>query len=293
MSSLEERINSRRNARSKSPGSPRRRASTKKKTLTKEERSLTMSLGWSKQKAPIINIKEKKKPSPKKVRSASSRNSSPKFQTIRRNISRSPSPKKKSRSKKKKKLKTATAPPIFQAQDASHSSILPSPPILRRNKSGKSVWYHILAVAALFALCGAAIALLTPNNNSNDPYAVLEITKPQVLALTNQERLQLFKTKYRALSKKHHPDRVGGSEEAFILLTRSYETLKTSNGVNSEHVNEDGNTEADEDLKKLLLEAKELMTSVLENKLLRCVTIGGVLGLLTGWISKKKSMSGV
>ena len=164
----------------------------------------------------------------------------------------------------------------------------------------KSVWYHVFAVAALFALCGAGIAFVTPDTPADDPYKVLELTKSDLLSLPVQKRRSLLKSQYRQLTRKYHPDREGGSDEAFILLTRSYEKLESSLDSTYGYVpaNDDEEEEdADEaDLKKTLEEAKELMTSFLfkakDSKLLRCVIGGGVLGLLVGTISKKKSGAG-
>jgi preprotein translocase subunit Sec63 len=149
-----------------------------------------------------------------------------------------------------------------------------------KNTTGKPLWQHVLIVAILFALCGGLIAFITPDVSADDPYKILEITKSDILSLSVDDRRRLLKSKYRELARKHHPDR-GGSEESFILLTRSYEKLADSDDDDGSKNNDD-----DEDLQEMLNEAKELMVNVLESKLIRCVVIGGSLGLFVGTVSK-------
>ena len=176
------------------------------------------------------------------------------------------SPRRKSRSQSKQSKQTKTK-----------TETKPSTP-------EQKMWKHVLTLAFIFAIVGGCVAFVTPNSPSNDdPYTVLELQKSDILELDVKDRYKAIKSAYRQLSRKYHPDRPGGSDTKFIRLTESYEKLAS---LDSGYVPDSSNSEANEELEKTLKEAKKMINSVFESKLLRCVLIGGALGLVVGSMSK-------
>ena len=155
------------------------------------------------------------------------------------------------------------------------------------------MWKHALTLAFLFALCGGFIAFITPATPlADDPYTVLELHKKDMLNLPVQERRMAFKKAYRHLSKIHHPDRPNGSNEMFVLLSQSYEKLESTLESPEGYVPDSNEREANEELEKRLKEAQKIIQSLVNNKLLRCVLIGGALGLVVGsMMSDRKQQS--
>ena len=62
-----------------------------------------------------------------------------------------------------------------------------------------------------------------------------------MLSVTKESTTEELTKSYRKLSLKVHPDKRGGSEEAFQKLNRAYEVLKDEKSL-SDYITEDGQT---------------------------------------------------
>jgi hypothetical protein len=262
MSTLEERIEARMRSgrgRSKTPGSPRR-----KRKSPSTEIAPAPILGWPERK-PVV--------SPARPR---------------RN---------KSRSRSTSSTRSASSPSLISSN---RRTLKRSESYVKREKAKFTkprvrMWKHGLVLMFLFALAGGLVAFVTPSPGSpsfDDPYQIFNLKKSDVLKLPIEERRRLLKRKYRMLSKEYHPDKPSGSDEKFILLIRSYEKLEKALGNDDDdYVPEEAQSGSskdpfDEELERHLKEAEKLVKSLVSNKLLRCITIGALLGLVVGSMSK-------